>query len=100
MTLTKGMKIKQTKVNENEMFKNTTANSTLVYEVVRVNKKTYELRKEMGDGIFFRMLQSYYKIGYMKEVTTKDFISLIKVYDDSEEINEICGNVFIPFNSL
>ena len=44
MTLTKGMKIKQTKVNENEMFKNTTANSTLVYEVVRVNKKTYELK--------------------------------------------------------
>lgn len=49
----------------------------------------HELRKEMGDGIFFRMLQSYYKIGYMKEVTTKDFISLIKVYDDSEEINAI-----------
>lgn len=44
MTLTKGMKIKQTKVNENEMFKNTTANSTLVYEVVKVNKKTYELK--------------------------------------------------------
>ena len=43
----------------------------------------------MGDGIFFRMLQSYYKIGYMREVTTKDFISLIKVYDDSEEINAI-----------
>ena len=44
MTLAKGMKIQQTKVNENEMFKNTTANSTLVYEVVRVNKKTYELK--------------------------------------------------------
>ena len=49
----------------------------------------HELRKEMGDGIFFRMLQSYYKIGYMREVTTKDFISLIKVYDDSEEIDAI-----------
>ena len=44
MTLTKGMKIKQIKVNENEMFKNATTNSTLVYEVVRVNKKTYELK--------------------------------------------------------
>ena len=44
MTLTKGMKIKKTKVNESEMFKNTTANSILVYEVVRVNKKTYELK--------------------------------------------------------
>ena len=44
MKLKKGMKIKETKVNENEMFKNTTANSTLVYEVVRVNKKTYELK--------------------------------------------------------
>ena len=44
MTLTKGMKIKQTKVNGNEMFKNSTANSVLVYEVVKVNKKTYELK--------------------------------------------------------
>lgn len=49
----------------------------------------HELRKEMGDGIFFRMLQTYYKMGYMKEVTTKEFITLIKVYDDSEEINVI-----------
>ena len=35
------------------------------------------------------MLQTYYKMGYMKEVTTKEFITLIKVYDDSEEINVI-----------
>ena len=44
MTLTKGMKIRQTKVNTNEMFKNTIANSELVYEVTRVNQKTYGLK--------------------------------------------------------
>lgn len=44
MKLTKGMKIKMTKTNNNEMFKNTCANSELVYVVERVNPKTYSLR--------------------------------------------------------
>ena len=44
MTLTKGMKIKETKQNTNPMFENTIANSSLVYEVVKVNKKTYQLK--------------------------------------------------------
>ena len=44
MTLTKGSIIKQVKTNKDEMFKDTTANSELVYEVTRVNKTTYTLK--------------------------------------------------------
>lgn len=44
MELTKGMLIKQTKENKNPSFTNTTANGVLVYEVIRVNKKTYSLK--------------------------------------------------------
>ena len=44
MILSKGDKIRETKSNSNPMFENTTANSTLVYEVVRVNAKTYGLK--------------------------------------------------------
>lgn len=44
MELTKGMKIRQTKENKNPLFANTIANSTLVYEVTKVNKKTYGLK--------------------------------------------------------
>lgn len=49
----------------------------------------HELRKEMGDGLFFNMLQAYYKMGCMKEVTTKDFVALISEFDDSEKLNTI-----------
>lgn len=44
MTLTKGNIIKETKTNTDPMFANTTANSSVVYEVVRVNAKTYGLK--------------------------------------------------------
>ena len=44
MELTKGMKIRQTRENKNPLFANTTANETLVFEVTRVNKKTYGLK--------------------------------------------------------
>ena len=44
MELKKGMKIRQVRENRDPMFANTTANGTLVYEVTRVNKKTYGLK--------------------------------------------------------
>ncbi len=44
MTLAKGMKIKKTKVNQNHMFIDTTANSILIYEVTKVNKNTYGIK--------------------------------------------------------
>lgn len=44
MELMKGILIKQTKENKNPSFTNTTANGVLVYEVIRVNKKTYSLK--------------------------------------------------------
>lgn len=44
MELVKGDIIKQIKENNNPMFKNTTANGVLTYEVTRVNKKTYSLK--------------------------------------------------------
>ena len=49
----------------------------------------HELRKELGDGPFFRMLQAYYEMGYMKEVTTKDFVALVRLFDNSEKIDGI-----------
>lgn len=61
MTLTKGMKIRQTKVNTNEMFKNTIANSVLVYEVTRVNQKTYGLKCVEGfmEGTECKLLKTF-----------------------------------------
>lgn len=49
----------------------------------------YELQQEMGDGAFFHMLQEYYRVGYMKEVTTEEFISVVKIFDDSKEVDAI-----------
>lgn len=44
MNLTKGMIIKQVKANTGKDFEGTIANGVLVYEVTRVNKKTYSLK--------------------------------------------------------
>lgn len=44
MELVKGNIIKQIKRNDNPLFKNTTANGELTYEVTRVNKNTYGLK--------------------------------------------------------
>lgn len=44
MELVKGNIIKQIKTNSSELFKNTTANGELTYEVTRVNKNTYTLK--------------------------------------------------------
>lgn len=49
----------------------------------------YELQREMGDGAFFRMLQEYYKAGYLKEVTTQDFINAVKAFDDSDNVEKL-----------
>lgn len=49
----------------------------------------YELQREMGDGAFFHMLQEYYRAGYLKEVTTEDFIRVVKEYDDSKKVDAI-----------
>lgn len=48
MKLVKGDIIREVKTNPDAMLSNTTENSTLVYKVVRVNKKTYGL--ECIDG--------------------------------------------------
>lgn len=42
--LKKGDRIRETKRNPRNGFENTTANGTLIYEVVRVNPKTYGLK--------------------------------------------------------
>jgi len=44
MELVKGSIIKETKRNDREEFKSTTANTVLLYEVKRVNPKTYTLK--------------------------------------------------------
>lgn len=44
MEIKKGTKLKMTSTNSKPMFKNTTANSVLVYEVVKVNPKSYTLK--------------------------------------------------------
>lgn len=43
MKLEKGMKIRQTMTTTNPMLKNTTWNESLVFEVLKVNKKSYSL---------------------------------------------------------
>lgn len=42
--LKKGDKVKQIKTNLDEYCRNTTANSELTWEVVKVNKKTYSMK--------------------------------------------------------
>lgn len=49
----------------------------------------YELRKAMGDGVFFPMLQEYYKAYYFNECSTEDFVNVILEFDNSEEVNKI-----------
>lgn len=49
----------------------------------------YELRKSMGDGVFFPMLQEYYKAYYFNECNTEEFVNVILEFDDSEEVRNI-----------
>ena len=49
----------------------------------------YELRKTMGDGVFFPMLQEYYKAYYFNECNTEEFVNVILELDDSEEVRNI-----------
>lgn len=49
----------------------------------------YELRKAMGDGVFFPMLQEYYKAYYFNECNTEEFVNVILEFDDSEEVKNI-----------
>lgn len=49
----------------------------------------YELRKTMGDGVFFPMLQEYYKAYYFNECNTEEFVNVILEFDDSEEVRNI-----------
>lgn len=49
----------------------------------------YELRKAMGDGVFFPMLQEYYKAYYFNECNTEEFVNIIFKFDDSEEVKDI-----------
>ena len=49
----------------------------------------YELEKTMGDAEFFSMLQGYYDTYRFSEVTTSDFVSFVKTYDDSESVDKV-----------
>ena len=49
----------------------------------------FELEQTMGEEKFFSMLQNYYKKYKFSEVTTKDFIDFIRIYDSSEETDKI-----------
>ena len=49
----------------------------------------FELEQTMGEEKFFSMLQNYYKKYKFTEVTTKDFIDILKVYDSSTETEKI-----------
>lgn len=48
MKLEKGMKIRQTKLTVNPMLKNTTWNEELVFEVLKVNKKSYSSNRQLN----------------------------------------------------
>lgn len=49
----------------------------------------YELCKSMGDGVFFPMLQEYYKAYYFNECNTEEFVNVILEFDNSEEVKKI-----------
>ena len=49
----------------------------------------FELEQTMGEEKFFSMLQNYYKKYKFTEVTTKDFIDFVKVYDSSDKMEKI-----------
>lgn len=53
-----------------------------------------EVRLLIGDKAFMDMLKNVYEIYYMKIVTTKDILDLIKLYDNSEKMNEIIDFYF------
>lgn len=76
MILKKGDKIRETKSNSNEMFKNTTANSTLVFEVEKVNAKTYGLK--CIDGYLKGMRCKMYKDA---QEVSKDVYGTITKYE-------------------
>lgn len=49
----------------------------------------FELEQSMGEEKFFSMLQNYYEKYKFSEVTTKDFIEFVRVYDNSDGIERI-----------
>lgn len=49
----------------------------------------FELRKAMGDGVFFPMLQEYYKAYHFNECTTEEFINIVRTFDNSEKVEKI-----------
>jgi len=49
----------------------------------------FELEQSMEEKKFFSMLQNYYKKYKFSEVTTKDFIDFIRIYESSDKIEKI-----------
>lgn len=49
----------------------------------------FELEQSMGEEKFFSMLQNYYKKYKFTEVTTKDFVDFVKIYDSSDKTEKI-----------
>ena len=48
-----------------------------------------EVRIQLGDAVFQKFLKEYYQTYFMKKVTTKDVVRLIRKYDGSAKMNEI-----------
>ena len=48
-----------------------------------------ELEEEMGKDNFYIMLNDYYSTYQSKEVTTSDFINILKHHNNSANVNEI-----------
>lgn len=48
----------------------------------------YELKDLMGEEVFNQMLQDYYNSYYLKEATTKDFLNIVRSYDNSSKVNQ------------
>lgn len=49
----------------------------------------FELEQEMGEATFFSMMQQYYKAYCFKETTTEEFLEIVKLYNNTEEVNDI-----------
>lgn len=72
-----------------ETYQKMPENSYSEYVYTSGSNFLYELRKTMGNGAFFKMLQAYYEMAYMKEVTTEEFIQIVRSFDNSAEVETV-----------
>ncbi|GAA3639629.1 M1 family metallopeptidase [Lactobacillus hamsteri] len=55
-----------------------------------------ELMVAMGKQKFFQAMQDYYRTYYLKQTTGREFLNIIRKYDNSKKVNKIISNFIDP----